>query len=40
MASIYDHPDIYDLEHSDPQKDVDFFLDYAKRLMPKRILEH
>lgn len=39
MASIYDHSDTYDLEHSGPQKDVDFFLEYARRWKPRRILE-
>ncbi len=39
MSSIYDHPETYDLEHSGPQPDVDFFVSIAQRLRPPRILD-
>lgn len=39
MASIYDHPETYDLEHAGPEADVEFFVDLARRHRPARLLE-
>ncbi len=40
MASIYDDPEIYDLEHSGPQQDIGFFQEFMGRHRPARILEY
>jgi SAM-dependent methyltransferase len=40
MSSIYDHPDTYDLEHSGPQPDVEFFIGLVRAHRPARILEY
>jgi SAM-dependent methyltransferase len=40
MASIYDHPGTYDLEHSGPQSDVAFFEQLVRMHRPTRILEY
>lgn len=40
MSSIYDHPGIYDLEHSGPQGDVSFFVELIKSHRPAKILEY
>ncbi|MDD5200077.1 MAG: class I SAM-dependent methyltransferase [Terrimicrobiaceae bacterium] len=39
MASIYDHPRTYDLEHSDSQPDIRFFQRLVETHRPARILE-
>ncbi len=39
MASIYDHPETYDLEHSGPEPDIGFFLRLVETHRPVRILE-
>jgi len=39
MASIYDHPGTYDLEHSGSQPDIGFFQRLVKMYRPARILD-
>lgn len=39
MPSIYYHPETYDLEHSGPEPDIDFFVSLARQLRPERILD-
>ena len=39
MASIYDHPETYDLEHSARRADIEFFVGLTQQFRPKRILE-
>lgn len=39
MASIYDHPEIYDLEHAEEEPDILFFQSMAEKLRPLRTLE-
>lgn len=40
MASIYERPADYDLEHAGPQPDADFFCALARRWRPARIVEY
>jgi SAM-dependent methyltransferase len=40
MAFIYDHPEIYDLEHSGSERDIPFFVRLAQSHRPSRIVEH
>jgi SAM-dependent methyltransferase len=39
MEAIYERPAVYDLEHEGDDQDVRFFIELARRLGPRRILE-
>lgn len=39
MLQIYQRPEEYDLEHAGDEEDVRFYVDLAKRLKPKLVLE-
>jgi ubiquinone/menaquinone biosynthesis C-methylase UbiE len=39
VEQIYAKPDTYDLEHAEPEQDIDFFVALARRYQPARILE-
>jgi SAM-dependent methyltransferase len=39
LQQAYAEPDLYDLEHAEPERDVEFFVALARRWRPKRILE-
>ena len=39
MTDLYRRPDEYDLEHVGDEEDVTFYMDLAKRLKPKSVLE-
>jgi SAM-dependent methyltransferase len=39
LAQLYTHPDDFDLEHLGESEDVEFYVNLAKRLRPRRILE-
>lgn len=40
MSSIYDHPGLYDLEHSGKQPDIAFFVQLAAAHRPARVVEY
>jgi SAM-dependent methyltransferase len=39
MATIYDRPDVYDLEHEGDDQDIAFFIRFAERVRARRVLE-